>query len=106
MCDSARTYGVNYIEVYQKNVLNLPSVISHAQSVLSPPTLLNVSTRLKVGLADDVAMSGFIVSETGTKRVMLRAIGPSLEAFGIAAPLADPFLELHDETGAVIRDQQ
>ena len=65
------------------------------------PSLLNVSTRLQVGLEEHVAISGFIVGGTGTKKVMLRAIGPSLNQFGIAGPLADPVLELHDQAGVI-----
>ena len=64
--------------------------------------LLNVSARLQVGVTDHVGISGFIVGGSGTKRVMLRAIGPSLALLGIADALADPFLELHDSTGAII----
>jgi hypothetical protein len=64
--------------------------------------LLNVSARLQVGVEDHVAISGFIVGGSGTKRVMLRAIGPSLAQSGIAGTLPDPFLELHDSTGATI----
>jgi PKD repeat protein len=64
--------------------------------------LLNVSARLQVGVTDHVGISGFIVGGFGTKRVMLRAIGPSLAALGIAGTLGDPFLELHDSTGAII----
>jgi hypothetical protein len=104
--DAALSYGVNYIEVYQTDVLNLPGVITYARSALAPspalPGLLNASTRLQVGLVDHVAISGFIVGGTGTKRLMLRAIGPSLSQSGITDPLADPYLELHDQTGAII----
>ena len=99
--DAALSYGVNYIEIYQKDVLNLPAVITYARNALMRPSLLNVSTRLQVGLEEHVAISGFVVGGTGTKKVMLRAIGPSLKQFGIAGPLADPVLELHDQTGVI-----
>jgi PKD repeat protein len=69
---------------------------------VSSSNLLNVSARLQVGVEDHVAISGFIVAGNGTKRVMLRAIGPSLAQSGIAGTLPDPFLELHDSTGAII----
>src|SRR4029453_14775700 len=39
---------------------------------------------------------------TGPKRVIIRAIGPELTQFGITNALANPTLELHDGTGAVI----
>jgi len=64
--------------------------------------LLNVSARLQIGVNDNVAIGGFIVGGSGTKRIMLRAIGPSLAPQGVAGTLADPFLELHDSTGATI----
>lgn len=104
--NAAFTYGIDYIEVYQKDVVNLPSVITYARNKLVPapttPGLLNVSTRLQVGVADRVAIGGFIVGGTGPKKILLRAIGPSLSQPGLTGLLADPFLELHDQTGAVI----
>ena len=100
--NAALSYGLSYIEIYQKDVLNLPAVITYAHDALAPPGRLNVSTRLQVGLDEHVAISGFVVGGTGTKKVLLRAIGPSLKQFGIADPLADPVLELYDGTGAVI----
>ena len=36
------------------------------------------------------------------KRVLLRAIGPSLAGFGVTDPLPDPILELHAEDGTLI----
>src|SRR4029453_4954503 len=44
----------------------------------------------------------FIVQWTQPKRVIIRAIGPELIPFGIPDPLADPTLEVHDGTGALI----
>ncbi|PYJ07127.1 MAG: hypothetical protein DMF06_16620 [Verrucomicrobia bacterium] len=64
--------------------------------------LANISTRLQVGVGEDVLISGFIVRGTPTKRIMIRAIGPSLSGSGIANALADPVLELHDQAGAVV----
>jgi hypothetical protein len=56
---------------------------------------LNLSTRAEVQAGDQVSIGGFIVTGTSPKRVILRAIGPSLAGFGIVNPLADPVLELH-----------
>ena len=48
-------------------------------------------------------IGGFILGGgPGATRVVVRGIGPSLGAFGIANPLADPMLELHDANGALI----
>ena len=47
-------------------------------------------------------IGGFIIQGTQAKRVIVRAIGPELTQYGIPNALADPNLELHDSTGAVI----
>jgi hypothetical protein len=64
----------------------------------------NVSTRLPVGTGDNVLIEGFIVQGPAgsTKKIMVRAIGPSLIPFGIADALANPTLEIHDSTNAIV----
>ena len=64
----------------------------------------NISTRSFVQTGDNVMIGGFIVQGTGTKRVIIRAIGPELSAppFNVPNALANPTLELHDSTGALI----
>src|SRR5205085_8030474 len=49
-----------------------------------------------------VLIGGFIITGFDPKKVIIRAIGPSLTAFGISGALADPILELHDGSGSVI----
>ena len=66
--------------------------------VASPGRLVNISTRLQVQADPNELIAGFIVSGTSPKHVLIRAIGPSLSQAGIANPLADPILELHDAT--------
>jgi plastocyanin len=67
-----------------------------------PAQPLNISTRMEVLTDDQVLIGGFIVTGTEPKEVVLRAIGPSLAAFGIPNPLADPVLELHGADGSLI----
>jgi hypothetical protein len=64
----------------------------------------NISTRALVQTGDNVMIGGFIVQAPQTKRVIIRAIGPELSAppFNIPNALANPTLELHDHTGALI----
>ena len=73
-------------------------------SVTLNPTdqLLNISTRLRVLTGDNVLIGGFIITGSVPKKVLLRAIGPSLAPFGLTGVLADPTLELHTPGGAVI----
>lgn len=63
--------------------------------------LLNLSTRATVGPAADPALvSGFVVGASGQgKKLILRAIGPSLSLFGVANPLRQPVLKIFDGTG-------
>jgi hypothetical protein len=56
---------------------------------------MNLSTRMRVQTGDNLGIGGFIITGTGTKRVLIRAIGPSLTGFGVPNALADPVLELH-----------
>ena len=66
--------------------------------------LRNISARGLVGTGDDVLIGGFIVGGNGlaTNAVVIRAIGPSLARAGVTNPLADPTLELHNASGALI----
>jgi hypothetical protein len=63
-----------------------------------PGQLGNISTRLRVETADGVLIGGFIVTGTQPKRVIVRAIGPSLTAVGVPGALTNPILELHDSS--------
>ena len=70
-----------------------------------PARLLNISTRAEVLTNDKVLIGGFIVTGTGgPKKVLLRAIGPSLADANqpVANALANPVLELHKPDGSVI----
>jgi hypothetical protein len=62
--------------------------------------LPNISTRGRVGTGDDVLIGGFI--NRGGGRLILRAIGPSLSAFGVPSPLQDPVLTLKDNNGVTL----
>src|SRR6266446_4564956 len=67
----------------------------------TPGNAANISTRLPIGTGENILITGFIVTGPAgsTKRVIVRGIGPST---GIPGALADPTLELHDGTGALI----
>ena len=62
----------------------------------------NISTRAFVETGDNVLIGGFIVQGSQPKRVIIRAIGPELTQYGVPNALANPTLELHDGTGALI----
>ncbi len=70
------------------------------------PGLANISARVLVGTGDQISIAGFIIQGDAAqaKRVAIRGLGPSLQVGGVPVPelLADPVLELHDATGAII----
>ena len=68
-------------------------------TTLPGTTLANISGRLPVGTGDNALFAGFIITGTQPKKVIIRGIGPSL---AVAGKLADPILELHDGSGALL----
>jgi arylsulfate sulfotransferase len=80
------------------------SVPLHAEhfSLTTAGQALNISTRGDVMNGDDVLIGGFIISGFDSKDVVLRALGPSLEDFGVTGALANPVLTLYDSTDAII----
>lgn len=76
--------GVVLIEVYD----------AATREQLSTEQLVNISTRGFVDTGDGNLIAGFVVTGNAPKRVLVRAIGPGLTAFGVSGALADPVLRL------------
>ncbi|MEY2481524.1 MAG: hypothetical protein QOK24_52 [Verrucomicrobiota bacterium] len=64
--------------------------------------LLNISTRGPVKSGEEVMIAGFILQGNASKQIVLRGIGPSLTARGVASAIGDPTLTLVDSNGAQI----
>jgi hypothetical protein len=64
-----------------------------------PGRLQNISTRARVQTDDNVLIGGFIINGTAPKQVIIRGVGPSLQANGapVAGRLEDPVLELYQQ---------
>ena len=80
--------GVSDIGAYERSTTTPVS--------LKPGRLGNIATRLGVDAGDNALIAGFIVTGTEPKKVMIRAIGPSLP---FANRLQNPTLELFDSSG-------
>lgn len=61
------------------------------------PGLLNISTRGPVGTGDNVMIAGIVIRGDRERRILIRGVGPSLAQSGVANPLQDPMLEIHDQ---------
>jgi hypothetical protein len=73
-----------------------------AASVPSSGRLLNISTRADVLSSDNALIAGFVLSGADPKKVIIRAIGPSLGKAGVTGVLSDPTLELYDGAGSLM----
>ena len=94
----------NYTAIV-KGVNNLTGVALIEVYDLSPESdsiLANISTRAFVQTGDNVVIGGFTLQGTASERVIVRALGPELTQYGVPDALANPTLELHDSTGALI----
>ena len=65
---------------------------------------LNFSARVYVTGAEDPLIGGFMIGGSGTKKIVARALGPSLAALSnpLHEVLSDPALELYDASGSII----
>jgi hypothetical protein len=81
------------------NISSFSVMVPPSSPTPTPGTLGNISTRLRVETGDNALIGGFIITGTQQKKVILRAIGPSLS---FPDKLADPILELHDSSGALL----
>ena len=89
----ADTTGIGVVEIYGFTGPNYGTF----------PKLGNISARGFVGTGDNVMIGGFIIGDGNeSPRIVVRAIGPSLKNSGVADPLLDPVLELHDGNGLLI----
>jgi uncharacterized protein (DUF1800 family) len=65
--------------------------------------LVNIATRLQVGTGANAAVAGFVVNPgAGTRKLLIRGIGPALSAFGVPSTLPDPTLVVLDGNAQTI----
>ncbi|GAB5558608.1 MAG: hypothetical protein SynsKO_02550 [Synoicihabitans sp.] len=63
--------------------------------VSGPARLTNLSTRARVTSDQSRVISGLVVAPGGgNRRLLLRAVGPTLQSFGVADALSDPVMAL------------
>ena len=77
--------GVGLVEVYELDA--------------TQTRLVNISTRGRVNVGDEAMIGGLIVQGSNAKRLIVRALGPSIPVGGV---LSNPVLELHNSSGALM----
>src|SRR3984893_90048 len=73
----------HFFAVTAYNTSGLESLPSNEVSYPSLSHLANISTRMNVGVNDNVLIGGFIVRGSQPKQLIVRALGPSLTAAGV-----------------------
>lgn len=82
------TTGVGLVEVYDR-------------SPNSNSALANISTRGFVDIGSSVMIGGFI-TDNGIRKLIIRALGPTLAQFGVTNVLQNPMVSVHDANGTEI----
>jgi len=72
-------------------------------SAASPARLANIATRGLIQPGDKLMIAGLII-QNGPVRAVVLAIGPSLSAFGITNALSDTTVQLRDQNGGIVRE--
>jgi hypothetical protein len=82
--------GVGMVEAYERS--------DHG------PRLINLSTRGYVGSGERMMFGGFVLNGPPgeAKRILIRALGPSLSNWGVQGSLFDPAITLHAANGRVL----
>jgi hypothetical protein len=99
---SATSDSGNFVDP-TRDPLDLNGIVSRSfrlvpLSVLSP--LVNCSNRSFVR-AGGTAYTGFVVTGSVARIVLIRAVGPGLNPFGVTATLRDPVLKVHVAAGGL-----
>ena len=85
-------YGLAY------GTLAIPTTTATLATATTPPVagrLSNLSVRTATGGSNGALTVGFFVGGTGSKRLLVRADGPTLAQFGVTGVLPDPLLNLY-----------
>jgi hypothetical protein len=82
--------GIALVEVYEFDTLST--------------RLSAISTRGQVGTNQNVLIGGLMISGSTAKKLIVRAIGPSLASppFSLSGTLSNPTLELRDSSGNLL----
>lgn len=80
------TTGITLAEIYDATPVDV--------FLATTPRLTNVSARSQVGTGADILITGFNIGGATARRLLIRAVGPTLGVFGVEGFLADPRLDL------------
>ena len=85
-------------------VMALTTVGSMSKAV-EPSQIVNLSARAQVGPGSDALVGGFVISGSVPKRLMVRAAGPALGAFGLSSSLTSTKISLYSGSKEIASSQ-
>jgi hypothetical protein len=106
------TTGIGLIEVYDLGTVTSAAAEEEKLEGRSAPNapeaaveLGNLSVRAEVQSGDNILIDGIIMQGGNPKRILFRALGPSVQSNGQPVPgtLQDPNLEVRDANGVQLR---
>ena len=83
--------GIALLELYDADTAATPTA-----------KLNNIATRGFVGTGSNIVIAGFVISGSGAKTLLIRAVGPTLSAFGLTGVLADPQLAIYRSSDVIL----
>jgi hypothetical protein len=99
---AGNTTGTGLVEVYQLDDGGITKIPNGTVATDDGAKLINLSTRGQVLSGQQVMIAGMIVQGNTSKKVAVRAIGPSLANAGVTGALQNPVLGLYDGNGTAI----
>jgi hypothetical protein len=102
------TTGIGLIEIYDLGTVALAEQEPRVEEPDAPEATIelgNLSVRGDVQTGDNVLIDGIILRGGSAKRVLFRALGPSVKSNGNPVPgtLPNPTMELRDANGVLLR---
>ncbi|MBM3854081.1 MAG: hypothetical protein FJ399_13160, partial [Verrucomicrobia bacterium] len=76
--------------------------LARLQAEPATARLINLATRAVVGGTAGTPIAGFVIAGGGSKRVLVRAVGPGLAPFGLTGLLDDPSVTVVASGGAIV----
>lgn len=73
-----------------------PVVAADEPGTTGTARLVNIAARVPYGGVAGTPITGFVLSGSGSKTMLIRAVGPTLTNFGVSGALADPRLTLNN----------
>jgi hypothetical protein len=89
----------SYHAIYTASAMGGRGTQSLQLGVKPSQRLVNLSTRAQVGAGEKTFVAGFVVEGSGSKKIIIRAVGPTLADHGIEEPVMPPTIAIFDKEG-------